>query len=73
MFVSIDLLGVYLHLARASALRRRPQAADRFLISGWERRLVAHNSLELPPTAAGKFWNITPIIFSDTGSPWKKP
>jgi hypothetical protein len=32
MFVSIDLLGVYLHLARASALRRRPQASDRFLI-----------------------------------------
>lgn len=29
---AIDLLGMYLHLARASELRRRPQTRDRLLI-----------------------------------------
>jgi hypothetical protein len=54
MFVSIDLLGVYLHLARASVLRRRPQAADRFLIlaggvASW---------LHLPRVAAYCRWRV---------------
>jgi transposase len=54
MFVSIDLLGVYLHLARASALRRRPQAADRFLILAGS---VA-SWLKLPRIAAYCRWQV---------------
>ena len=44
----IDLLGLYLHLARASELRRRPHARDRMLV------IAAANAsrMDLPRIAA---------------------